>query len=123
MKINLLFTFLLIFLISSCSIVDDSCEENIAGVYVGQQSCSIASSKTITVTIEGIDGNYRLSFEPNTALIEEELEQDGCGFSYSTGSLGNKKSGEITIIGDTLRYSTSGDDYGGLPCKFTGVRQ
>ena len=121
---NILFILSLILIVfSSCSVIDDSCDENIAGVYVGNQSCSFASSRTITVTITGVDGNYSLSFEPNTALIEEELEQDGCGFSYTTGSLGNKKSGEITIVGDTMRYSTSGDSFGGLPCRFTGVRQ
>ena len=123
MKNSFILSLLIATLLSSCTIIDDSCEENIAGVYVGNQSCSIASSKTITITITGVDGNYALSFEPNSALIEEELEQDGCGFSYTTGSLGNKRSGEITIIGDTLRYSTSGDGFGGLPCKFTGVRQ
>ncbi|MEM9547226.1 MAG: hypothetical protein AAGA77_14695 [Bacteroidota bacterium] len=117
------FTLLLLASFTSCVIADDSCDQDITGIYVGSQSCSFASSKTITVTITGTDEAYTLSFEPNSALIEEELEQDGCGFSYNTGSLGNKKSGELTIVGDTLRYSTSGDSFGGLPCKFTGVRQ
>ncbi|MDF1695377.1 MAG: hypothetical protein P1U56_06080 [Saprospiraceae bacterium] len=109
--------------ISSCTIVDDSCEQEIVGTYVGTHSCSIASSKTVTVTISGTDGDYTINIDPPVGLLTDEFEQDGCEFSYDVGSFGNKKSAELSVSGTTLTYSKSGDSFGALPCRFTGEKQ
>jgi len=121
--------FILLSILNSSCIIEGSggtCEQNLAGVYMGKQTTPTfltPSVKTVTLTISGTEGDYRVSAEPDSALREEELEQDGCGFDYRTGPVGNKITGEVTIVGDSIWYKTSGDNFGVFPTRFSGIRQ
>lgn len=110
---------------SSC-LVEDGCDQDLSGTYDGIQKTFTwigPKNKSVTLIIDGVDGDYVVTSPTGTALDEEDLDQDGCGFEFRTGPIGNKKTGQVIIEGDSIWYETSGDSYGVLPSSFSGVRR
>lgn len=128
MKLIQALTLTLIFLgLSSCVIEgSNDCEQDLSGTYMGTETTPWVLGdrrQEVTLVITGAEGEYVVTSPTGSALREDELEQEGCGFEYSGSLSGDKGSGEVTIEGDSLWYQTSGNSFGGLPSSFVGVKQ
>lgn len=120
---NVLLCIIVVLTVCSCTTIDDSCDRDLSGTYEGQHTClslSGSGGRTIRVTVAGEDGNYQVSFSEPVGIEPGDIEQDGCGFNYSSGSFGDRRTGTFEVVGDVLTYEISGNSSGATACSFSG---
>lgn len=116
---NLLFALLAVCTVAFVGCGDDepACEFELAGTYVGTESTAGVESDA-TIIISGTDGDYSIS---GGSLVADNLDQDGCNFSYEVGAFGVGGSVDGSFDGTTLEWERF---VGGVSTTtFTGTKQ
>ena len=111
-------------LFSSCSLLDNSCDQDMSGMYEGIYDCSFIQSvkRNVVFIVDGSDGDYIITTDRMVGLESDGFTQDNCGFKYKSGPIGARKEGEMTIDGDVMMFKVGSNGFGTLPCRFEGVR-